>query len=237
LEETIEAGSRADRAIAMARYLIRNPDALNEDGENLSDAVMTDLIGRAAARCYAGYPAVFDLENFEFRFASIRRGLERDGFTIDDGTLRPMLPGAIDLPAADSEVHVLLDLYGFIISRGHLDQGIAAHARGEWAEANAQFRVFVESLFEAIAARLASGAVAPTGGQSRIWLANRAPSFFLANLNEWTGNGLGFIEGFIRRLHPEGAHPGLSDEEDSTFRLHLVLLVGRLLLRRVGEVR
>lgn len=237
MEEAIEAGSRADRAIAMARYLIRNPDALNEDDANLSDAVMTDLIGRAAARCYAGYPAVFDLENFEFHFAGIGSGLERDGFTIDDGTLRPMLPSAIDIPAADSEVHVLLDRYDFIVSQGHIDQGIAAPARGEWAGANAQFRVFVESLIDAIAARLANGAVTQTCGLSRIWLANRAPSFFLANLNEWTGNGLGFIEGFIRRLHTEGAHPGLSDEAHSTFRLHLVLLVARLLLRRVGEVQ
>jgi len=34
-----------------------------------------------------------------------------------------------------------------------------------------------------------------------------------------------------RRLHHHGAHPSLSDENDSTFRLHLVLLVARLLLR------
>jgi hypothetical protein len=122
LEEAIEVGSRADRAMAMARHLIRNPDALNEDGENLSDAVITDLIGRAASRCYVGYPAVFDLENFELRFASIERGLERDGFTIDAGTLRPMLPRAIDLPATDSEVHGLLDQYAFAVSRGHLDR-------------------------------------------------------------------------------------------------------------------
>jgi hypothetical protein len=32
--------------------------------------------------------------------------------------------------------------------------------------------------------------------------------------------------------HPQGAHPGLSDEEDCTFRLHVVLLTGRLLLTR-----
>ena len=36
-----------------------------------------------------------------------------------------------------------------------------------------------------------------------------------------------------RRLHSAGAHPGLSDQDDSTFRLHLVLLVARMLLRRI----
>jgi hypothetical protein len=37
----------------------------------------------------------------------------------------------------------------------------------------------------------------------------------------------GFNEGFFRRVQPAGAHPGLSDEGDSTFRLHPVLLVFR----------
>jgi hypothetical protein len=46
------------------------------------------------------------------------------------------------------------------------------------------------------------------------------------------GSVLG-IKLVLRRLHPQGADPGLSDEDDSTVRLHLVLLVGRQLLRRV----
>lgn len=36
-------------------------------------------------------------------------------------------------------------------------------------------------------------------------------------------------------LHPEGSHPGLSDIDDSTFRLHLVLLVTANILKRVDE--
>jgi hypothetical protein len=51
-------------------------------------------------------------------------------------------------------------------------------------------------------------------------------------LNEWDDNGLGFINGLMKRLHPKGSHPGLPDEEDSTFRLHIVLLTARLLLTR-----
>src|SRR5260370_5956992 len=44
--------------------------------------------------------------------AALLRSIERDGFMIDeDGLLRRMLPQAIDLPAADDEVHVLLDRY------------------------------------------------------------------------------------------------------------------------------
>jgi hypothetical protein len=36
----------------------------------------------------------------------------------------------------------------------------------------------------------------------------------------------------MRRLNPEGSHPGLSDDEDCSFRLNIVLLTASLLLRR-----
>ncbi|HTR34990.1 MAG TPA: hypothetical protein VMH80_03760 [Bryobacteraceae bacterium] len=234
LEEAVRGNSRADRANALGRYLIGNPETLNEDGANLADAVVGELVEEAIRHCVDGYPREFSFEVFRERYPALHRGLERDGFTVEDGTLRRALPEALDLPRADDEVHALLDRYGFAVSRGHLDQGIAAHARGDWAAANAQFRPFIESLFDAIAERLAAGAaLPPPGNQRRIWLANRNPPFFLADLNEWDGQGHGFIEAFFRRLHPAGAHPGLSDEDDSTFRLHLVLLVARKLLRRV----
>jgi hypothetical protein len=150
--------------------------------------------------------------------------------------LRRALPEALDLPRADDEVHALLDKFQFATPKGHLDQAIAAHARGDWAAANAQFRPFVEGLLDLSAERLLPGAALPPGGHPRRQvLAQMNPPFFFADLNEWTGQGTGFFEGFYRRLHPQGTHPGLSDEEDSTFRLHLVLLVARLLLRRLKQ--
>ena len=234
LEETVGGGSMADRANALGRHLIGNPDALSEDGENLTDVIVGKLVESAIRRSFDGYPSKFSFDTFRQNYAALHRGLERDGFTVEGGQLRRALPEAFDLPRGDDEVHALLDRYGFAVSKGHLDQGIAAHARGDWAAANAQFRPFVESLLDSIAERLGGGApLPPAGNQRRIWLANRNPSFFFAELNEWDGQGRGFMEAFFRRLHPAGAHPGLSDEHDSTFRLHLVLLVGRNLLRRL----
>lgn len=234
LENTVTGNSRADRANALGRHLIANPDALSEDGENLTDSVVGQLVENAVCASKDGYPREFSFDVFRQNYPALHRGLERDGFTVEDGQLRRALPEALDLPKADDEVHALLNQYGFAVSRGHLDQGIAAHARGDWAAANAQFRPFIESLFDSIAEHLAGGAaVPPAGNQRRIWLANRNPPFFLAGLNEWDGQGHGFIEAFFKRLHPAGAHPGLSDEDDSTFRLHLVLLVARNLLRRI----
>lgn len=234
VEEVVVGGSLAAKALALSRYLIQNPEDRNEDGQNLTDLIVGQLVAQAIERSTHGYPREFHHETFQQNYEALNRGLERDGFTVEGGELRRALPQVLDLPAADDEVHLLLDRYGFAVSRGHVDQGIAAHARGDWAAANAQFRAFIESLFDSIAEHLAAGApLPPQGNQRRMWLANRTPPFFQATSNEWDGQGHGFLEGFFRRLHPAGAHPGLSDEEDSTFRLHLVLLVGRHLLRRV----
>lgn len=234
LEGTVQGNSMANRANALGRHLIANPDALSDDGLNLTDTIIGELINGALQASVDGYPRKFSFDVFRERYPALHRGLERDGFTVEDGQLRRALPPELDLPAADDEVHNRLDRYGFMIAMGHLDQGIAAHVRGDWAAANAQFRPFIESLLDSIAERLAAGGPLPDPGhQRRQWLANRNPPFFRAELNEWDGQGTGFVNGFYRRLHPGGAHPGLSDEDDSTFRLHLVLLVARNLLRRL----
>ena len=56
--------------------------------------------------------------------------------------------------------------------------------------------------------------------------------FLSEPLNEWDNDGRGYINGLAKRLHPHGAHPGLSSEVDSTFRLNVVLLTAALLLNR-----
>jgi hypothetical protein len=227
--------SKQGRANEFVRYLVTEPDRRDEDGRNLIDAIVDKFVQSALSTC-TGY-AGFDYHRFQESYPALHRGLERDGFTVEDGQLRRALPEVLDLPAADDEVHALLNRFGFATPMGHLDQGIAAHARGDWAAANAQFRPFIESLLDEMAERLAGRAAAlPAAGHPRRqWLAQLNPPFFLPDLNEWTGNGTGFLEGFYRRLHPQGAHPGLSDEDDSTFRLHLVLLAARLLLRRLRQ--
>jgi hypothetical protein len=55
-------------------------------------------------------------------------------------------------------------------------------------------------------------------------------------LNEWDCNGTGYFNGLMRRLHPQGSHPGLSDADDSTFRLHTILIATRLLLIRFDAI-
>jgi hypothetical protein len=231
LQDRIGGGSVRDRANLVARYLLEHPND-EEEGRNLTDVIVEELVAETIR--HSTQHGYFNYATLWERYPNLIRALERDGYSVENGQLQSTLPQALDLPQADDEVHTLLQRHGFDVPLGHLDQAITAHGRGEWAGANGQLRTFVEGLFDAIAQRLsARHPPAPVpGNASRQWLAQLNPPFFIPELNEWTGQGTGFIEAFYRRLHPQGAHPGLSDEEDSTFRLHLVLLAARSLLRR-----
>lgn len=234
LEKVMGRSSKADRANALARHLLGHPDASTEDGENLTDAIISEIVDAAISASRNRHFGKFDFDHFRQMFPELHRALERDGFTVQDGQLRRALPEALGLPKADDLVHELLNRFGFQVSKTHLDQGITAHSRGDWAAANAQFRTFIESLFNEIAQHLAGDApVPPPGYERRKWLASRNPPFFLRELNEWEDESKGFLQACFRRLHPAGSHPGLSDEIDSTFRLHLVLILALYLLRRI----
>lgn len=230
LEDVIKGRYISEKTIALAKYLIANPAATTADGKNLTDEFVRTRVQVHTESCYSQH-------DFESRHPKLNRALQADGFSIDFYTpghpLRPNHPPELNIPQTNDEVHLLLDRYGFTQSKAHLDQGVAAHANGDWAAANAQFRTYFESLIDEVASRVAGPGVPPAGHQRRQWLGNNG--FFYSTLNEWDSakQREGFIEAFFRRLHPQGSHPGLSDQDDSTFRLHLVILITRLLLVRV----
>lgn len=225
--------SKRSRGNSLIQYLLQNPALRTSEGGNLTDAIVRDLVEKAIARWGNGIGE---------RFPSLLHGLRRDGFEVVNGELRRAHPELVDLPRADDEVHSLLRSFGFHTATGHLDQAITNHTSGNWAASNGQLRSFVEALTDSIAERLEPNCSnLPAGGWARVeWLANLEPPFFLEDLNEWqtvakTGRSIGFIYGVWQRLHPQGPHPGLSDEDDATFRLHLVLPLARLLLRRLKD--
>ena len=172
--------------------------------------------------------------NLPPKMQTFRHVLQQDGFDVADGSLRPTLPKDIGIPRIESELIRLLEVHGFLTAKGHLDQAFDAHTRGNWAGANSQLRTFVDALFDEIAGKLDQSALTLKSGQAkRAKLAKLG--FFSISLNEWGNDGKGFINGLIKRLHPEGSHPGLSDDVDSTFRMHLVLLTAMLFLRRYDQ--
>lgn len=169
------------------------------------------------------------------------RGLALDGYVVtwDEDTrtplLRAALPHEVDLPAADDEVHQLLRHFEFDVPLGHLDQAIDAHTRGDWAAANSQIRTFLEGLLSDIASHIdpQKSAELTSSENRRAWLADRG--FLSSKRSEWTNDGKNYLNGLFKMLHSDGSHPGLSDEDHSTFRLHLALITGRTLLRRLRQ--
>ncbi|MFL6258583.1 MAG: hypothetical protein ACJ76Y_02625 [Thermoanaerobaculia bacterium] len=215
----------------LINFLRANPNAKGPCGADLAFEIIEYLIGTLVESLSKHRGGVEEAR------PRLMRALERDGFIVDDGVLKPMIPSPRGPAVLQSELMDLLDQFRFATSRGHLEQANAAHTRGEWASANAQLRSFAESLFDEIATRLdpvaAAGAV--TSEARRRLLATISPPFFLETLNEWDSTkATGFIQGFWRRLHPQGSHPGLSSEDDSTFRLHLVQLVAHHLMKRLA---
>jgi len=185
-------------------------------------------------------------------------GLRFDGFEVrtpqnDIGTIAPwsrdriettaelvrMLPSDIpelDFREAENEVSLLLDRHGFNVAKGHLDRAISAFSRGAWSSANGELRNFYESYLNEIATSLGY-----TGGNvskaKRDYLGRLQTPFLLSDYNEWNTNNQKpqYVQGLMSRMHPQGGHPGLSDEEDATFRLQISLVTARLFLRRFDQ--
>lgn len=155
-------------------------------------------------------------------------------------TLERMLPDdvpGLDFREAENEVIALLDSSGFAVAKGHLEQAVSAFQRGEWSSANGELRNFFESYLNEIAVAL--GYVGGGDGKAkRDFLGGKAqPPFLLADYNEWNANNQKqqYVQGLMSRMHPHGAHPGLSEEEDATFRLQISLITARLFLRRFSQ--
>jgi hypothetical protein len=206
----------------------QSPDRLVDGGETLADVLVAKAISILPIEREAPWAKTQEPRADE---QTLRQRLAADGFVVTAGQLRRALPSNLQLPAAQDEISRLLEKHKLSVPRGHLDQALDAHARGNWAAANSQIRSFIDGLLDEIAERLdPSAAALPSGQQRRIRLA--ATGFLSSDLNEWDDNGLRYLNGLIKRLHPHGSHPGLSDSDDSTFRLHTVQLAAKLFLVR-----
>ena len=80
----------------------------------------------------------------------------------------------------------------------------------------------MEGLLDDIACHIdpTDSARAATPENRRALLASDQIGFLSVDRKEWTPDGKNFVNGLMKILHPEGSHPGLSDEDHSTFRLH-----------------
>lgn len=226
--------SKSDKVNEIIKHLIANPNNTGPNGAGLTyeviEFIAQDVPEIKPDPVFGTSLDPDDDPNFRFK-----NSLAKDGFKIESGELRPILPNQIDLPEKENELILLLDKFNMSTAKGHLEQAISAHTRGDWAASNAQLRTFIEELFDNIATKLIpQGSLPPTGHSRREELARISPPFFSQALNEWEiGNNSGFVQGFWKRLHPQGSHPGLSDEDDNTFRMHIIFLVAHHFLSRL----
>ena len=208
----------------------QDPGRLLGDGELLVDAIVVKaaslLPDPRPKYAWSTAPSISEDD------ATFLRLLNLDGFTVSDGVIRAALPTDLDIPQAEDDITRLLAKHSFSVSAGHLKQALDILGQGQrWAAANAQIRTFFDSLTDEIALMVdPSASELSSGHPRRTKLA--AAGFFYRDLNEWDDRGTGFINGLVKRLHPQGAHPGLSDENDAIFRMQLVLMTARLLLLR-----
>jgi hypothetical protein len=154
-------------------------------------------------------------------------------------SLTRMLPADIpglDFREAENEVTTLLVQSGFTVAKGHLERAVSAFQRGEWSSANGELRNFYESYLNEIAAHLGCDSQQDSKAK-RDFLGRRQPPFLLTEYNEWNENNQKpqYVQGLMSRMHPHGGHPGLSEEEDATFRLQITLVTARLFLRRYRQ--
>lgn len=176
------------------------------------------------------------------KYPTLANSLKRDGFTLKNKMIAPLLPEELVNANVENELFRLLDKYQFATTKGHLEQAIENHSIGNWAGANSQFRPFLESLLMEICNKLIPLKNCTSYADALLWLATPtliSPVFLSPDLNEVSNPGASndktYISGLMKRLHPQGSHPGLSDEEDSTFRYHTLIVFARYVLKRLED--
>ena len=216
------------RITLLLNYLYTHDDEKGPLGANLVYEIIEYITERQTKR-YRYNPKLLKLESYLKQL---------DGYRInDDGKLEPILPESMQLAEKNDELRTLLDKFGFSTAKGHLNQATSCFARGDWPAANGQLRTFIESLFNSIADALVAN-LSPNSNQKWEAISQINPPFFSPELNEWrkpNDNKQTFVPGFWSRLHPMGPHPGLSDEDDCTFRLYLVTVVAWHYLRQLDR--
>lgn len=154
----------------------------------------------------------------------LRDAVAADGWEFDenDDRLVPTVP-AVRVPEEITWIETDLARRGWTTAVGHYRQAIEAFASGNWASANSQLRAFFEDLVRN------AGGVPPGGGTRHV---QRAFDALEAAGKLVTGEQQ-FGKDLWSLLHANGSHPGLSDQDESRFRLLALTGYARYLLSRV----
>ncbi|MDD9309812.1 hypothetical protein PUS82_00505 [Cytobacillus firmus] len=231
LDEILVGNSKDKKVMNLARYLIDNPKTPGL----LSDNLLLEIAEKIISEATSGY-FYYEEETNEFRnYPELRRLLLKDGFVIEESKLIRTFETDIDFQTNETLLERLLNKHNLTTAKGHYNQASNAFNRGDWAACNAQLRTYVEELMIKLAEKITGKDFKDKSYQAKIALSKANPPIFYRELNEWKDNRTGYFETFWDRLSPHGSHPGLSDEDDSIFRLHLVQISTLEILKRFDK--
>lgn len=248
-----QVASKDTKKNVIYQYVVENPTVIGPFGNNIH----LDLVSYFVDAFYDAHPNIplpvqnqFVFENaieaedipypelFSHSNPQLANLLRMDGYIVIERQITRLLPEELVATNVESELERLLRHFNMNIALGHLEQAIENYRNSNWAAANGQFRPFFENLIKEIHNQLLPQREAQDYGQAFNDLSNSHllnPPFFSADLNEIASPGMNkpFIPGLWKRLHPHGPHPGLSDEEDCTFRYHTCIIFARYVLARL----
>ena len=156
----------------------------------------------------------------------LKDAIAGDGWEFDEATddFVPLVPGA-RMVTESGWIETELDRRGWTTAAGHYRQAVESYADGRWAAANGQLRTFFESTV-----RTAGGTDTASGsGQVQKAFDN------LDNTGDLLTGEAEFGKRLWGMLHKGGSHPGLSDEDESRFRLLTLTGYLRFFLARLPD--
>lgn len=193
--------------------------ALRDDGSKDAAAAALEIARAMLAQGKAG-----DFRGPATWWQPLRDAVAADGWEFDELTddFLPLVPGAT-MAAETSWIDAELARRGWHVAAGHYRQAVENFAAGNWASANSQLRAFYESV-----TRTAGGTDTMSGsGQVQ------AAFDRLSAVGHLLAGEADFGKALWKLLHPGGSHPGLSDEDESRFRLLTLTGYIRFLLTRL----
>lgn len=137
LEDVIKGSYIKEKEASLMRFFIKDPRATAPDGAPLVQVVIEHLVSKFGA---SSEPSEL--------FPELVNSLDRDGYALDKNGLRVNLPTQVPIIAEENELIELLNRFGYSVAKGHYEQAVSAHSRGDWAAANSQLRNFVEEFFD-----------------------------------------------------------------------------------------
>ncbi|WP_431883800.1 hypothetical protein [Micromonospora gifhornensis] len=141
--------------------------------------------------------------------------------------LLPTDSGVVPLHAEITALEQELASRGYTVALNHYRQAVNAFRQHDYEAANGQLRSMLEDLLVQLATANANY-VKPArqgGGGPSITLLKATPT-----LSPDDGGDL--LSGLWKMAHTKGAHPGLSNADESRFRMHVITAMARLLLHR-----